>query len=79
MQETPRSYKTNNSSVVLAQIKVVFGKQLNRQKCEITRNAEWRNPLTGENEIRTTNKIASSHLANVLSLVMPISKLPIPT
>ena len=63
LQETPRSYKTNNSSVVLAQIKVVFGKLLNRQECGITRNVEWRNPLTGENEIRTTNKIASSHLA----------------
>ena len=50
MQETPRSYKSNNSSVVLAQINVVFEKQLNRQKCEIIRNAAWRNPLTGENE-----------------------------
>ena len=31
--------------------------------CEITRNVEWRNPLTGENEIRPINEIASSHMA----------------
>lgn len=30
---------------------------------EITRNVEVRNPLTGENEIRPINEIASSHLA----------------
>lgn len=30
---------------------------------EITRNVEVRNPLTGENEIRPLNEIASSHLA----------------
>lgn len=30
---------------------------------EITRNVEWRNPLTGENEIRPINEIASSHMA----------------
>lgn len=31
--------------------------------CEITRNVEWRNPLTDENEIRPINEIASSHMA----------------
>ena len=31
--------------------------------CEIIRNVEWRNPLTGENEIRPINEIASSHMA----------------
>lgn len=30
---------------------------------EITRNVEVRNPLTGENELRPINEIASSHLA----------------
>ena len=42
---------------------MVFGKLLNKQECEITRNVEWRNPLTGENEIRPINEIASSHMA----------------
>lgn len=38
-------------------IKVIF------TMVEITRNVEVRNPLTGENEIRPINEIASSHLA----------------
>ena len=38
-------------------IKVIF------RLAGITRNVEVRNPLTGENELRPINEIASSHLA----------------
>jgi integrase len=38
-------------------IKVIF------RLAGITRNVEVRNPLTGENELRPINEIASSHMA----------------